>query len=473
MTERYDAVVVGSGPNGLTAAATLAKRGKSVLVIEASSDIGGAVRSSDLGEPGWLHDTGATIHALAAISPAYRELDLSGAGVDFVNPEILLSHVLDGGGGASMHRSIAKTAEGLGRDERRYRSFIGYTASHFEALADDILGPVISLPRHPISLVRFGLRALLPMTLTAAMFKTEEARALVAGSAAHSFTPLHHPLTSAFALMLHGAGHSEGWPFAAGGSRIIAEALASIVVANGGEIVTGQAVEQRKDLPEHSVLLLDTTPSAAAGILGDDLPGRRARRFRRFRHGPGPSKSTSTCQGRSLAVRTSAAVRNRPRRRRLPRSARRRAGHVSWPHAGSTVRPRVPSVAVRPITCSSRQSHLLDLCPRPQRIRWRRTTADRRPDRTLRTWLWRRDPRVHLDQSCESGDTEPEPRRRRCRRRQLLRPADSPTANALAAPVPNRCVWGLHLLSFNTPGAGAHGMSGYLAAIDALGRELS
>ena len=473
MTTRYDAVVVGSGPNGLTAAATLAVRGKRVLVVEAHEEIGGAVRSSDHGEPGWIHDTGATIHALAASSPAYRALDLEAAGVEFVNPDVLLSHVLDDGRGAALYCSLDATASGLGMDAKRYRQFIGHTVSRFTPLADDILGPLVSVPSHPISLARFGVRALLPMTVTAAMFRTEEARALVAGSAAHSFTPLHHPLTTSFALMLHATGHTSGWPFAAGGSQTIANALAEIVVANGGEIVTNTTVEHRVDLPEHAALFLDTSPSAAAAILGEPLPRRRARRFRRFRHGPAAFKVDFNL-----------------------------SGPIPWEYEPAKRSGTVHVIGgYREIIDAERSTSRGEMPDKPFVLACQASPFDpsRAPKGHHTCWSY-----AHVPHDYE-GDAKPKiveqierfapgfsalilssttttPQELQAGNRNLVggdvgggsysglqilrRPRLSPQPYRTGSP-------GAYLCSASTPpGAGAHGMSGHLAALDALDREL-
>lgn len=286
----YDAIVVGSGPNGLTAAATVAVAGKRVLVIEAADSVGGAARTVDHGTPGWSHDVGATIHALAAASPAFASLDLATHGVEFLDPPILLAHPLDGARGASLHRSVDMTAGGLGTDGQRYRRLLGPAREHFDDLAGDLLGPLLRVPRHPLLLAGFGARAVWPMSIVQRWFRTPEARALIGGSAAHSFTPLHHPLTTSFALMLHGAGHAHGWPVARGGTSAIVDALVEIIRRNGGDLVTGQEVRSRAELPTHDVLFLDTTPGAAVRIAGSGMTPRRRRSYRRYRHGPGAFK---------------------------------------------------------------------------------------------------------------------------------------------------------------------------------------
>ena len=286
----FDAIIVGSGPNGLMAAAILAVAGKRVLVIEAGPAIGGAVASGSITRPGFVHDIGSTIHTLGSASTAYADLGLGARGLEFVDFPILLSHTLDDGTGVNLHRSLGHTAEGLQADGTRYRRLMRPLVDNFEELAPMILGPLLRWPAHPFLLARFGVRAALPMALTKSLFKTAEARALLAGNAAHSFVPLHHPLTTAFALVLQAAGHVHGWPVARGGSGQIATALRGVIEDNGGIIETDRKVESRSELPGHLALFLDTTPAAAAEILGEALPARTQHRYRRFRHAPGVFK---------------------------------------------------------------------------------------------------------------------------------------------------------------------------------------
>ena len=290
MSAEYDAIVVGAGPNGLTAAATLATAGRSVLVVERSEEIGGATRSTDHGSPGWIHDMGATIHSLAAASPAYERLGLEGHGLEYLHFDIELAHVLDDARGAALCRDVDATADGLGVDGPRYARLMTPLVDRFDDLRHDVLGPLVGIPRHPVALARFGAYAALPATLLARRFRTEEARALLLGNAAHSYARLTRPLTASFALMLGTSAHAAGWPVIAGGSRALAASLRSVIESNGGEIVTGHDVTDRRALPEHGMLFLDTSPSAAASILDADLRASRRRRFRRFRHGTGAFK---------------------------------------------------------------------------------------------------------------------------------------------------------------------------------------
>jgi phytoene dehydrogenase-like protein len=285
-----DAIVVGSGPNGLSCAATLASRGVAVTVIEAATTIGGGTRSAELTLPGLIHDECSAIHSMAVGSSALTSLGLERHGLEWAWPEVDLAHPLDAGGGATMLRSLADTASGLGADGAAWRRAFGSSSEHFDELCEDIMRPVLHLPRHPLRLAGFGLRALAPATALARSFKSPEARALFGGSAAHLFAPLNRPLGSAVAMALISSCHRYGWPVARGGSQAIAEALAAVVLENGGRIETGRPVRSLAELPAADAVVLDLAPGAVAEIAGGRLPARVARAFRRYRHGPGAFK---------------------------------------------------------------------------------------------------------------------------------------------------------------------------------------
>ncbi|GAA4759332.1 NAD(P)/FAD-dependent oxidoreductase [Nocardioides endophyticus] len=280
-----DAVVVGSGPNGLAAAITLAQRGLSVTVLEGHDEIGGGTRTSELTVPGVLHDMCSAIHPFGVGSPYLRSLPLADHGLVWRWPEIDLAHPLDDGTAAVMLRSIDETATGLGADGDRWRGVFGPLARQYDDLAPEVLGPVAHLPRRPVLLGRFGLRAALPADVLARRFATEAARALFAGCAAHICRPLDRPSTAAVGTMLIAAGHRHGWPVAEGGSRAITDALASLLRSMGGRVETGVQVRSVADLPDARLMLFDTTPTAFADIAGDRLPPRRARSLRRWRYG--------------------------------------------------------------------------------------------------------------------------------------------------------------------------------------------
>ncbi len=247
--------------------------------------------------PGLLHDHCSAVHPIAAGSPFLKELDLGRHGLRWLQPEVDCAHPLDDGTAGAFYRSIDQTVDGLGIDGRRWRQVFAPLATHFDDLIADATKPIIGLPRHPLGFARFGTAALLPATTFGRVWKTEEAKALWAGVAAHTFHRLDRPFTTAVGLMLLVSGHAEGWVVAQGGSQSIADALVADVRQHGGTIETGQRVTSAKDLPPHDVLMLDVSPSSAADILGDRLPARVARAYRRFRHGPGAFKVDFAIEG--------------------------------------------------------------------------------------------------------------------------------------------------------------------------------
>ena len=238
---RLDAVVVGAGPNGLAAAVTLAQHGHGVHVLEGADDIGGGTRSRHLTVPGVLHDTCSAIHPLASASPFLTSLPLARCGLEWRWPEIQLAHPLDGDRAGVLVRSLHLTAAGLGPDEGSWRRTFGPSNEHFWDLASEIFRPLAHVPRHPITLARFGSQAVLSATRLARRFSTDEARALFAGAAAHITAPLDRPATASVGLVLIAAGHTVGWPVAVGGSQKVTAALAQLLVELGGTIETGQA----------------------------------------------------------------------------------------------------------------------------------------------------------------------------------------------------------------------------------------
>lgn len=292
MTAPLDAVVVGAGPNGLAAAVTLARAGRSVRVIEAADEVGGGTRSAELTLPGFVHDVCSAIHPLGAASPFFAELPLERHGLHWLHPELPLVHPLDGGRAGVLQRSVADTSAALAPpDGERYRKAIGSLAERWDALAPMLLAPLASLPRHPVTLARFAVPALAPATTFAhRRFEHDTAQAMFAGCAAHAILPLDHALTSSFGLLLMASAHAVGWPVAKGGSASIANALAAHLLELGGEIETGHPVRDLHELPPSRAVLFDLSPSQVASIAPDALPARYRSRLRRFRHGPGAFK---------------------------------------------------------------------------------------------------------------------------------------------------------------------------------------
>lgn len=292
-----DAVVVGSGPNGLAAAAAIAREGYSVTVLEAAGQIGGGTRTAELTVPGVLHDVCSAVHPMGAASPFLRSLPLEDHGLEWRWAEVDLAHPLDDGRAGVMCRSIERTAAGMGEDGPTWRRLFGPPSEHFDALAAELLRPIQHLPRHPVMLARFGIGAAQPATLVARRLRTEPARALYGGVAAHVMQPLSRPASSAVGLMLIAAGHHVGWPVAAGGSRAITRALAGLVESLGGRIETGARVTSLGQLPPARVTLLDVAPQALVEIAGDRLPWRVRAQLSRWRYGPSAFKVDLAVEG--------------------------------------------------------------------------------------------------------------------------------------------------------------------------------
>lgn len=283
----FEAIVVGSGPNGLAAAITLARHGVKVLVLEAKETAGGGMRSAELTLPGFRHDVCSAIHPLGVGSPFFRTLPLADYGLQWVHPAIPLAHPFDDGTAVALHQCLDDTVAGLGRDGRAYRRLLAPLAADWDKLAREFLGP-LRLPRHPLTMARFGLRAIWPARTTARIaFRTEKARAAFVGLAAHAIMPLEWPATTAFGLMLGALVHAAGWPLARGGSQRIAGAMTAFLADLGGQLVTGQEVTTLDELPPARTLLLDVTPRQFLAMAGDRLPPAYRRQLQKYRYGPG------------------------------------------------------------------------------------------------------------------------------------------------------------------------------------------
>ena len=286
----YDAIVVGSGPNGLVASITLAKAGYSVLLLEGKETIGGGTRTMELTLPGFMHDVCSAIHPVGAASPVFKSLSLKNHGLEWVHSPAALAHPLDDGTAITLERSISDTAKSLGTDSGSYIKLMNPLVQNWEKLVNDLLGP-LQLPKNPIPYMNFGRNALRSVNdLARSHFKGERAQALISGLGAHSIMTLDSRFSASFALMLGSLGHAVGWPLASGGSQKIADALASCLYALGGSIRTDQLIVSLDQLPPSRVVLFDVTPKQVMEITGPHLNEKHAKRLRAHRYGPGVFK---------------------------------------------------------------------------------------------------------------------------------------------------------------------------------------
>ncbi len=286
-----DAVVVGSGPNGLAAAITLAQAGKRVRVIEAETTLGGGARSGELTLPGFVHDLGSAIHPMAFGSPFFKTLPLARHGLEWIQPPIAVAHPFDDGTAAALYPSLEQTCSAWVRTARLTPNSWAPFVKNWEALSNEFLQPMLHVPRHPFLLAGFGVSALQPAAFLARrLFRGEHARGLFAGLAAHSFLPLEAPASASFGLVLGAAGHAVGWPLPRGGSQAISDALAGVLRELGGEIETGHRIHDLRELPAARATLLDLSVWRAAEVAASRLPAAYQRKLARFPHGPGTFK---------------------------------------------------------------------------------------------------------------------------------------------------------------------------------------
>jgi phytoene dehydrogenase-like protein len=289
MQKDFDAVVVGSGPNGLAAAITMQQAGLSVLLIEGKDTIGGGLRTAELTLPGFLHDVCSAIHPMAAISPFFSTLPLAEHGLEFIYPDVAAAHPFDDGSAAVLKKSLEETALSLGSDADTYLKLMRPVVKGLPLLAPDILGP-LRFPKHPLIMARFGLDALTSATFLAKRFHTQQARGLWAGMAAHAIQPLTNLTSSAIGLVLLASAHMQGWPLPKGGSFSIAKALAAYFESIGGKIETGLYVRSLSQLPSARALLFDITPRQLMAIAGDRFSPLYKWQLRHYRYGMGVFK---------------------------------------------------------------------------------------------------------------------------------------------------------------------------------------
>jgi phytoene dehydrogenase-like protein len=285
-----DAVIVGSGPNGLAAAIEIAQTGRKVIVFEAAEAVGGGCRSAELTLPGFVHDICSAVHPFAVLSPFFRSLPLADHGLEWISPPVMLAHPMDDGAAVCLYQSVERTADALGGDASSYRELLEPLVDSWPKIAKSVLGP-LTWPRHPIAMARFGIHALQPaVSLARRVFAGEPARALLAGIAAHSMIPLERRPTGGVALALNLAAHVGGWCLPRGGAQRLADALAAYLRSLGGEIVTHRTVDSVDELPPAKAVLCDLSPRPLLRIAGHRFPAHYRRALERYRYGMGVYK---------------------------------------------------------------------------------------------------------------------------------------------------------------------------------------
>jgi len=287
--EQYDAIIIGSGPNGFASAITLQRQGLRTLLIEGADTIGGGMRTKELTLPGFKHDVCSAIHPMAVASPFFATIPLSEFGLEFTYAPYEAAHPLDDGEPGLLQRDIFKTAQELGIDGSSYVNLIKPVVDHWSQLAHDTLAP-LRFPKNPLVMAKFGLNAIRSARQTAKRFKSEKAKALWAGMAAHGIQPLENLTSSAIGMVLAGVGHKFGWPIPVGGSQSIANALGGYYESLGGEIQTGIWLTDVAELPAHKILILDLTPAQLLKIKGLDLKAGYKKQLQRYRQGMGVFK---------------------------------------------------------------------------------------------------------------------------------------------------------------------------------------
>ena len=448
-----DAVVVGSGPNGLAAALMMARAGYAVDVFEGADTPGGGCRTAELTLPGFRHDVCSAVHPLAAASPFFLRTDLAARGVTLLTPRVAFANPIDGGRAGAVAGSVPDTANGLGADAAAYRRLLGPLVRDAGSILPAILAPLRSVPAHPVAVGRFGLEGLLPASLLVRGFGTPEARALLAGVSAHSFLPLHAPGSGGFGLLLTMLAHSVGWPVVEGGSGRLVDALVGELTALGGQVITGQWIKSLQELPPARATLLDVTPRQFIAMAGDALPARYARALAGFRYGPGICKVDWALSG--PVPWTAAACREAGTLHlggTFEETARSEAEVTAGKHperpfcivaqpgiVDSSRRPGGPADAVGLLSCAVRLDGGHD---RP----------DRGADRALRPRLPGPDPGPGHPDGRRGRGAQPELHRRRYRRRPRHAAPDDLPAGHPVEPLPDRPAGRLPVLVIHLAG---------------------
>lgn len=286
----YDSVIIGSGPNGLSAGILLASEGLEVLIVEAAEQVGGGMRTSQLTLDGFQHDVCSAVHPMGYLSPYFSQLNLEKYGLEWVFPDVSVAHPLDGEKAVILSKSVEETAENLGLDRKAYQRLIGPHVKNAEKLFADLLKP-LGIPKHPFLMAHFGAKALLPATTFARFFfKEKRAKALFAGCAAHSVLPFDKFFTTALGLVFLISGHAVNWPVAKGGSQAIADALLNLFQEKGGKVQLSTKIERSSQLPKAKAYLFDTDPLQLASIAKDQLPASYRKRLEKYHFGPGVFK---------------------------------------------------------------------------------------------------------------------------------------------------------------------------------------